>query len=79
MCGRYSLTTKREAIVDEFNIGVPTELDHIPRYNIAPSQPVPIVRPTPKGRELAMVRWGLVPHWETDLVKARKPIKARGL
>ncbi len=77
MCGRYALTTTRQAIIDEFNIGVPTHLDHVPRYNIAPSQPVLIVRPTPKGRELTLVRWGLVPYWEKDLGKARKPINAR--
>lgn len=77
MCGRYALTTTREAIVDEFNIGVPTDLDHAPRYNIAPSQPVLVVRPTPNGRELTPVRWGLVPHWEKYLAKARKPINAR--
>ncbi len=77
MCGRYALTTTRKAIVDEFNIGVPTDLEHVPRYNIAPSQPVLIVRSTPKGRGLALVMWGLVPYWEKDLAKARKPINAR--
>jgi putative SOS response-associated peptidase YedK len=34
-----------------------------PRYNIAPSQNVAIVRDTGAGRELAMARWGLVPGW----------------
>jgi putative SOS response-associated peptidase YedK len=37
----------------------------MPRYNIAPTQDVPIVRLTRDGaaRELIMVRWGLVPFW----------------
>ena len=56
-----------------------------PRYNIAPTQEVPIVRPTRDGaaRELIMVRWGLVPYWADDpkignrLINARRESVAR--
>lgn len=65
MCGRYSLTTPPEAMARLFRITAP--LPNLPpRYNIAPTQDAPVVRPLvegPMGRALAMLRWGLVPHW----------------
>lgn len=66
MCGRYSLTPTRASIVDEFNIGVVTDLDHVnitERYNIAPTQPVAVVVPSQKGRMLTAMRWGIIPQW----------------
>jgi putative SOS response-associated peptidase YedK len=41
-----------------------------PRYNIAPTQDVPVVRYTREGdvRELVLLRWGLVPFWAKDVV-----------
>jgi putative SOS response-associated peptidase YedK len=36
------------------------------RYNIAPTQPVPIVRIFEGKREFALVRWGLIPSWVKD-------------
>lgn len=65
MCGRYNLITDAEALVDFFEIEQTLfDVSHLPlRYNIAPSQDVPIVRDTGKGRELAMARWSLVPRW----------------
>lgn len=50
-----------------------------PRYNVAPSQDVPIVRRTRDGttRELALVRWGLVPHWADDPKIGYRMINAR--
>lgn len=65
MCSRYSLTSPPEAVRAYF--GVKSAEAFPPRYNIAPSQPVLIVRLDPKGeRELALVRWGLVPSWVKD-------------
>ena len=65
MCGRYTLATDAQVLVDLFQI------EHLlfdaaafaPRYNIAPSQAVPVVRLGDSGRELLLARWGLVPHW----------------
>jgi putative SOS response-associated peptidase YedK len=39
-----------------------------PRFNIAPGQPAAVVRQQPRaeGRELALLRWGLVPAWADD-------------
>lgn len=48
-----------------------------PRYNIAPTQPIAIVRETPRGRRLALVRWGLVPPYVKDPRTFRLLINAR--
>ncbi len=65
MCSRYSLTSPHEAVRAYFRF--PQEHVFPPRYNIAPSQPVAIVRRSPAGeRELALVRWGLLPPWVKD-------------
>jgi putative SOS response-associated peptidase YedK len=50
-----------------------------PRYNIAPTQPVPIIRQNPKEprRELSLVRWGLIPSWAKDMSGAAMMINAR--
>lgn len=65
MCSRYSLTSPHEAVRAVFK----TERGHEypPRYNIAPTQPVAIVRiGADHKRELALVRWGLIPGWVKD-------------
>jgi putative SOS response-associated peptidase YedK len=48
-----------------------------PRYNIAPSQDVAIVRDTGSGRELVLARWGLVPHWSKTSQTKYSTINAR--
>jgi putative SOS response-associated peptidase YedK len=48
-----------------------------PRYNIAPTQPVPIVRQEDGRRTLAVVRWGLVPFWAKDVSIGSRMINAR--
>jgi putative SOS response-associated peptidase YedK len=49
-----------------------------PRYNVAPSQDVPIVRQDAEGlRELAFARWGLIPFWAKDVSVGYKMINAR--
>ncbi len=64
MCGRYRLSGTEEEIAEFFE-AEPTEELH-PRYNIAPSQPVPVIRQAGFGRAISMVRWGLVPFWAKD-------------
>lgn len=53
--------------------------DFAPRYNIAPSQSVPVIRRLSENRprQLDMLRWGLVPHWAKDLKIGYKMINAR--
>lgn len=65
MCSRFTITSHPEAIRDYFHYRNKEEFP--PRYNIAPSQPVPIVRASESGaRELTLVRWGLIPSWVKD-------------
>src|SRR5919106_4296550 len=83
MCGRYMLTSPVEALRQLFMFEQRPNL--MPRYNIAPTQDVPIVRLTRDGptgdgtgRELITVRWGLVPFWADDLAIGNRMINARG-
>jgi putative SOS response-associated peptidase YedK len=64
MCGRYAITTAPEAMRQLF--GYPEQPNFPPRYNIAPTQPVPIVRLHEGKRQFALVRWGLIPYWVKD-------------
>lgn len=78
MCGRYGLSHTRSEIEDFFQVEIPEE--YAPRYNIAPTQPVLIVRENrhkPKGREAAHVVWGLIPPWAEDIKIGQKMINAR--
>jgi putative SOS response-associated peptidase YedK len=53
--------------------------DWSPRYNIAPTQPVPVIRQHPKEprRDLSLMRWGLIPSWAKDTSGAARMINAR--
>src|SRR5215831_3535280 len=64
MCGRYLITSAPEAIRALFRYL--EEPDFPPRYNVAPTQPVPIVRINTGARSFALVRWGLIPSWVKD-------------
>ena len=75
MCGRYSITTPPEAMTRLFGINGP--VPNFPlRYNIAPTQPVPVVREVGDGRELTFLQWGLIPSWAKEGFKPL--INARG-
>jgi putative SOS response-associated peptidase YedK len=78
MCGRYRLSRRKQIIEDYFDTASGEE-DWSPRYNIAPTQPVPVVRQKPKEpiRELSLMRWGLIPPWAKDSSVAAKMINAR--
>jgi putative SOS response-associated peptidase YedK len=59
MCGRASLTASPEEIEEAFDLSTPPVLK--PRYNIAPSEPLLVVRSTESGeREARLLRWGLM-------------------
>ena len=76
MCGRYELHAHPAAIALAFGLAYPPEIQ--PRYNIAPTQQVPIVRLNAAGeRELVQVRWGLVPRWAKDPSIGARMINAR--
>lgn len=65
MCGRVVLLAPREEVARLF--AVPVSEPFPPRFNIAPTQPIAIVRADGGGpRRLDLVRWGLVPGWVKD-------------
>lgn len=57
--------SRRKHLVEEYFESVSSEEDWSPRYNIAPTQPVPVIRQNPKEpvRELSLMKWGLIPSW----------------
>jgi putative SOS response-associated peptidase YedK len=71
--------SRRKQIIEEHFDSVSGEVDWSPRYNVAPTQPVPIVRQHPKEprRDLSLVRWGLIPLWAKDASGAAGMINAR--
>ena len=78
MCGRYSITTPVEALSRLFRFKGP--LPNLrSRYNVSPTQQVPIMRRAPGNgeRELAQMRWGLIPFWVKDPKIGAKMINAR--
>ena len=76
MCGRYVITSAPEAIKALFRY---QELPNFPpRFNVAPSQPIPIVRLADGQRQFALVRWGLLPSWVKDPKTFTLLINARG-
>ncbi len=77
MCGRFTLFEPDKVLAKEFGVSGVPKLS--PRYNIAPSQPVAAVRAMPvgNGRELALLRWGLIPSWSKDPSIGNRLINAR--
>ncbi len=77
MCGRYRLARKKEILAEVFDVG--DDVDWSPRYNIAPSQSVPVVRQdaTRPVRSFSLMRWGLIPFWAKDAKAGYKMINAR--
>jgi putative SOS response-associated peptidase YedK len=71
--------SRRKRLVEEYFDSVSDEPDWTPRYNIAPTQPVPVIRQHPKEpvRDLSLMRWGLIPSWAKDSSVAGSMINAR--
>jgi putative SOS response-associated peptidase YedK len=78
MCGRYRLS-RRKQIVEEYFDCPSEDMDWVPRFNIAPTQPIPVIRQHPKEpvRVLSSMRWGLIPSWAKDSSAAASMINAR--
>jgi putative SOS response-associated peptidase YedK len=76
MCGRYAVTSAPEAIRALF--GYPEQPNFPPRYNIAPTQPIAIIRLVDGQRHFALVRWGLLPSWVDDPRDFALLVNARG-
>ena len=81
MCGRYENLIAREAYRALFHAARLPESNFPPRYNIAPTDQIPIVRidPRDQARELVMARWGLIPFWMTEKPKVHALVPFCGL
>ena len=76
MCGRYAITLPPEAMRNVFRYV--EQPDFPPRYNIAPTQPVPLVRLERDGaRHFALARWGFLPGFVKDIKTFPLIINAR--
>lgn len=78
MCGRYALNQNARELARWFDlVDLP---DIVPRFNIAPSTPVLVIRESPRGRIGELMTWGLEPPWSSNAPeehKGPKPINAR--
>jgi putative SOS response-associated peptidase YedK len=75
MCGRYALISDPAELAAQFDVAPPSAF--APRYNIAPSQPVLLVRNENQRRTSACLQWGLLPSWSKEATAGRRPINAR--
>ncbi len=80
MCGRYVITSPPEAVRSWF--GYPERPNFPPRFNVAPTQPIPVVARDDRlvgaaERHLRLVRWGLVPSFVKDFKRWPLIINAR--
>jgi len=75
MCGRYQLSLPLDDLESIFD--ATGKLPVRPRYNIAPTQVAPVVRPWLGQREIVGMRWGLIPPWSTEGLKGKPLINAR--
>lgn len=78
MCGRYRLSRRKQIIEEHFETA-DWQDDWSPRFNIAPTQPVPVIRQHPKEpiRQVSLMKWGLVPHWAKESSIAMSTINAK--
>ena len=76
MCGRFTVTSAPDAIRALFRY--PEQPNFPPRYNVAPTQPIAVVRLHEGQREFVLMRWGLLPSWVKDPTTFTLLINARG-
>lgn len=78
MCGRVTLTSSARDVASQFDLDLASIPDLELRYNVAPSQDIPVIRNDREGRRsLGFDRWGLVPHWAEDPAIGNRMINAR--
>lgn len=81
MCGRFALMTPTEMLVKLFDVpetAVESLPPSVPRYNIAPTQPVAAIRLNENGeRDFTFFHWGLIPSWSKDIQIGSRMINAR--
>ncbi|MBP7694008.1 MAG: SOS response-associated peptidase [Anaerolineales bacterium] len=76
MCGRFTLTVDPSQLAAAFDLAAPPPPELVPRYNIAPTQPVAVIANT-EPRRIELFRWGLIPMWAKDAKIGHSLINAR--
>ena len=76
MCGRFTVISAKEAMRALFRY--PEQPNFPPRYNVAPTQPIAVVRLQEAKRQFVLMRWGLLPSWVKDPKAFSVVINARG-
>jgi hypothetical protein len=76
MCGRFALFAGPEELARAFGVTI-EDVALPPRYNIAPTQTVAVVRVTEASRQVVPMRWGLSPWWAKDPAIGNRMINAR--
>ena len=64
MCGRYAIDLNPDYIAEYYDVAIPA--DFTARYNVAPSQMIPVVCQDDSGRVVDFMRWGLIPPWSKN-------------
>jgi putative SOS response-associated peptidase YedK len=78
MCGRYASTRTAADLAALFEVEDLTDGDLVPDWNVAPTDPAPIVRVSAeRGPVLCVARWGFLPSWARDTRDAARMINAR--
>ncbi|MFH1216533.1 MAG: SOS response-associated peptidase [Pseudomonadota bacterium] len=75
MCGRFALESTSEQLAKVFHLAKPIPIE--PRYNIAPSQDIVIIRNHTGNKIPSLARWGLIPNWSKEEKTGYKLINAR--
>jgi hypothetical protein len=76
MCGRFGATFTFREIMVRWNLQRDFPL-YVPRFNIAPSQQVPVIVRTHQASDAKPMQWGLVPWWAKDPAIGNRMINAR--
>jgi putative SOS response-associated peptidase YedK len=75
MCARYTIRTPADLLAARF--GLPSVPDLRPRFNVSPTQAVPVIGAKPDGRRgLALFKWGFIPHWAHE-DNGPRPVNAK--
>jgi putative SOS response-associated peptidase YedK len=78
MCGRFAQAKEILTLLNRFNFYGEDAAGVVPRYNIAPTQSVPVIFHDGEDLHLRHMRWGLIPHWAKDPAIGNRLINARG-
>jgi len=77
MCGRYTIAANADKLLERFQGSIMDADLKLPRFNVAPSQAVPVLYSESGKKQLSLFRWGLIPSWSKDAAIGNKMINAR--